>query len=319
MSDGSADSAPPPGDRDWRAAYEALKKTYAAVEEQLSIMQNLYSVSVQLLGAKKPGEVVGIVAEVLENLVCASAFTMLVWRPGEHLGRVLLRRGACSEKLGPDVSEALKLPEPSVLEGPAGEFRAAVAPLNYEGILVGAIVIEGLRAQKEGGLSDTDLELLSMLSGQAGPALVRSRERARAEAQNEAVERLLQDESEDEPQGQASLHGSLDETKLIEVFQLLGMIRKSGRLLLSSDDGDSEFLFHLGSPVGATDRDGAVPLAEAPKLLSAWIDRTGIFSFFSEGVEQPGESMSCDELVLEALRLYDEERAGKTAQLPDAQ
>ena len=49
-----------------------------------------------------------------------------------------------------------------------------------------------------------------------------------------------------------------------------------------------------------------VPLEQAPKLLSTWVSRSGRFAFHGAAVPPAAKAMSCDELVLEALRMYDE-------------
>src|SRR5438045_2299596 len=80
-------------EQDWKAAHQALSLEHNEAEAQLMMLQNLYSTSIQLLGARAPTDVLVIVAEVLENLIGASAFSLLVWRPGEVRARVLLKRG----------------------------------------------------------------------------------------------------------------------------------------------------------------------------------------------------------------------------------
>ena len=79
---------------DWKAAHRTLSREHSEAEEQLGMLQNLYSTSIQLLAARVPADVLKVVAEVLENLIGASGFSLFVWRPGERRARVVLRRGA---------------------------------------------------------------------------------------------------------------------------------------------------------------------------------------------------------------------------------
>jgi hypothetical protein len=301
---------------EWRAAYQELAATHEAAESQLFVLENLYSASVQLLGARSPVEVVKIVAEVLENLIGAVGFSMLVWRPGERMAKVVLKRGEVSgDSRGEDVEWAIHRSEPSVLTSKDGQLKAAVAPLHYDGKLVGAIIIERLLPQKQGRLGDTDVELLAMLSGQAGPALVRSHERARAEHQKSAVENLLATDA-----GAATFQGNLDDTKVVDILQLISIVRKSGRLSVAAKDVPPLELFFLeGAVIGANQADEPVPLKDAPEVLSHLVERSGTFSFFPEAYDPRDERrMRCDELVLEALRLYDErENKGGKPALPD--
>ncbi len=294
----------------------ALQRAHAEAEEQLVLLQNLYSASLQFLGAKDPGEVVRIVAEVLENLVGAKGFSLFIWRPGERLARPILRRGnSRMESLGPKISDALKLSQPSVFRRADGSLEGVVAPLHYGGELVGAVVIDSLLPQKQGQLSGTDLELLSLLSAQAAPALLRARERTRAESQNAAVELLLQ--QSERPSGKASIQGDLDETKLIDVIQLIGMTRKSGRLQLTNGDRGIEFQFHDGAVFDLAEGSMRVPLADASQLLSGWVEKEGTFVFYSETPATiPNEVLSCNALLMDALRLYDEQGRGRDVVLP---
>ena len=147
-------------------------------------------------------------------------------------------------------------------------------------------MIDALLPQKRGGLSPIDRELFVLLSAQAAPALVRARERARAETQNAAVEQLL--ETKERTSGAPSVQGDLDETKLIDVFQLIGMTRKSGKLVASDRNQSVAFHFHNGSVFAVLDGEKPIALEDAPRLLSSWVERSGSFVFHSE----PGQALA---------------------------
>ena len=310
---------PPPdeADRDLRRELDELQRAHAEAEQQLVMLQNLYSASVQFLGAKTVADVVRIVAEVLANLVGATAFSLFLWRPGERLARPLLTQGARArdEAFASRLATALKSTEPTVFRSPAGQLELCIAPLYFAANLVGVVVIDALLPQKHDSLSDTDLELLSLLSAQAAPALVRANKHAQAEGQNSALEQLLR--ASEQPSEQAALQGSLDETKLVDVFQLVGLTRKSGRLLISGRDASATFQFRSGELVAASQGTSAVPLDAASELVCTLLDSSGTFVFYAEAAAAPGNNgLSCDALILDAFRLYDESKAGKQPELP---
>ena len=225
---------------------------------------------------------------------------------------------ARGKSFGAKVSGALKASQPTIFRSSTGEFELCVAPFYFGKELVGAVVVDALLPQKKQGLTDTDIQLLSLLSAQAAPALSWSRKLARAEAQNQAVEQLLKAPAGSS--GRPSMQGNLDDTKLIDVFQLISMTQKSGRLIVLDDAANAEFHFRGGSSFAVWADKAKIPLKDAPGLVCSWLERSGTFCFYSELPSgEPVESMSCDALVLDAFRLYDESKNSKQLELPPAE
>jgi hypothetical protein len=299
----SARAAKAPKDEQWEHIYQSIDAARAATDRKHELLQYLYVTSVGLLESRTPAAVVDIIVEVLENLVGATSFLVLVWSRGSRYSRIAAQRGAVPPT--PELKVMLEGDQPRLLRRD-GQHRLAVAPIRHAGALVGAIVVGELLPQKGGELSEMDVELLRLLGGQAGPALAGTGQLARAENEVKVVRELLT-----APKGKAAgLQGDLSDTPLIEVIQLISMIRKSGRLVLTSGGELIEFHFVAGCAVAIVVDGQRQGLTRASALLCAWLDRTGSFEFFIEEMAAQEGKMSCDELLLDALRLHDEQLAG---------
>jgi hypothetical protein len=132
-----------------------------------------------------------------------------------------------------------------------------------------------------------------------------------------------------------SLVGSLEDLGLADILQIVSLSRKSGVLLLRSEDGEGRIVFREGlvhaaavkgqtrpAPAAATaasgDRPDALRRAEVERAVAHMFEwRTGEFSFDVRDGLDPADAgpalavgLSPQYLTMEATRLGDERRAG---------
>ncbi len=173
---------------------------YVEITQQNESLANLYVASHQLHSTLDPQEVLGIVNEILINLIGAEEFAVfLVDKTTKELtpvtGEGILPRLASGEvgwvkdileqvvKSG----EAFYLTEQNlVVEGPL-----ACVPLKIKQDVVGAIAIFKLLVQKE-GFTPMDSEILNLLAGHAATAIVGSQLHADAERKLKTIEGFME-------------------------------------------------------------------------------------------------------------------------------
>jgi len=172
---------------------------YVEISEQNESMANLYVASHQLHSTLDPQEVLGIVNEILINLVGAEEFAVyFVDKTTKELtpvtGEGLLPRLAARE-LGWEEDILRRVVETGdafyrdgqhlVLEGPL-----ACVPLTIKEDVVGAIAIFKLLVQKE-GFTRMDSEILNLVAGHAATAIAGAHRHADAERKLKTIEGFM--------------------------------------------------------------------------------------------------------------------------------
>ncbi len=164
-------------------------------------LANLYVASFQLHSTLDPEEVVGIVKEILINLVGAEEFVILVAdkRTGE-LSPVAWE-GSLAGASGPappwntEVLEGVVRTGQPAFAAPGAPPRPGVpvacVPLNIKKEVVGAIAILKLLEHKP-ALAALDMEILNLLAGHAATAIVSSRLYADAERKLKTIESFIE-------------------------------------------------------------------------------------------------------------------------------
>ena len=284
----------------WHPVYDAVDLARASTDRRLELLRYLYVTSIRLLESRTRSAVIEVICEILDNLMGAASYLVLVWPPGSRYSRVAVRKGTPPPT--PEMTEIIHGNELVQLKTDDGRHRMAISPIRHADRLVGAIVVGDLLPQKKGQFTDMDAELLRLLSGQAGPALSGAGQLQRAATEQKVVRELMNDG----PGKFASLQGELVDSILVDVIQLIAMIRKSGRLVVSSENETAEFHFHCGDAAAVLAERARLELSRAPQLLCAWMNRSGSFKFYAEALKAPGKVMPCDALLLEAMRLHDE-------------
>lgn len=152
----------------------------AEIEAELHDLANLYIASSHLHSTLSLRRVVRHLAELLQQLVGAERFAILVVDPDGKRARALHAEG-----LGPEVAEvtvgegtvglvmAMRLPRIEDQPHPAGTFEApvAVVPMLVRDVCVGAIVVASVFPQKERWAA-VDHEFLGLLGSHGGTALI---------------------------------------------------------------------------------------------------------------------------------------------------
>jgi cell division septum initiation protein DivIVA len=192
-----------------------LEKRFTEVQEenqdfaqrQVEILQqneglaNLYVASYQLHSTLDPDEVLGIVKEILINLIGAEEFVVLVLdkRTGElspvawegHLAGGSGQAAAWANDLVEQVVRGAQ----AVFALPGAPRRAgepvACVPLSIKKAVVGVIVLFRLLGHKP-DLAPLDMEILNLLAGHAATAIVSSRLYADAERKLKTIESFIE-------------------------------------------------------------------------------------------------------------------------------
>lgn len=158
---------------------------YAVVEEQNNNLASLYSATYSLHGTLDRDRILGVIQEIVANLIGSEEMAVLEWDPAESVLRL-----ACQTGLEPGRLETVSLDDglighavhrrrPYLADRRRDELPEATSderdlsaciPLCIEDILVGAIVVFRLLPQKE-GMEPIDYELYDLLGSQAAMAL----------------------------------------------------------------------------------------------------------------------------------------------------
>ena len=179
---------------------QGLSARYVRITQQNESLTNLYVASHQLHSTLDPQEVLGIVNEILINLIGAEEFTVfLVDKTTRELtpvtgGGALSQRASGEFRWEENVlgrvvetGEAFYLDEQNPL--PGGPL--ACVPLKIKQEVVGAVVIFKLLVQKE-GFTSMDSEILNLLAGHAATAVVASHLYADAERKLKTIKGFMQ-------------------------------------------------------------------------------------------------------------------------------
>jgi nitrate/nitrite-specific signal transduction histidine kinase len=173
---------------------------YVEITQQNESLANLYVASHQLHSTLDPQEVLGIVNEILINLVGAEEFAVfLVDRTTKELTPVTGEGMQAKLASGPlewegDVLEqVVKSGDAFYLDGQSLVLDGPLAcvPLKIKQEVVGAIVIFKLLVQKE-GFTPMDSEILNLLAGHAATAIVGSHLHADAERKLKTIEGFME-------------------------------------------------------------------------------------------------------------------------------
>jgi len=173
---------------------------YVEITQQNESLANLYVASHQLHSTLDPQEVLGIVNEILINLVGAEEFAVfLVDRTTKELtpvtGEGMQARLASGqvEWNGDILEQVVKTGEAFFIDGQSLVLDGPLAcvPLKIKHEVVGAIVIFKLLVQKE-GFTPMDSEILNLLAGHAATAIVGSHLHADAERKLKTIEGFME-------------------------------------------------------------------------------------------------------------------------------
>jgi hypothetical protein len=167
--------------------YESTLESYANFESQTTNIANLYVATYRLHGAVDVNEVLGVIEEIVANLIGSEEIAILAIDPADARVSVLRARGLEESLLdsvvlgvGP-IGRALALGQTFIRSDDTSTSAAtgrgsgereltACVPLRVCGGVVGALAIFGLLPQKP-GLEPIDFELLALLGEQAGVAI----------------------------------------------------------------------------------------------------------------------------------------------------
>ncbi len=159
-----------------------LSARYVRITQQNESLTNLYVASHQLHSTLDPQAVLGIVNEILTNLIGAEEFTVfLVDKTTRELtpvtgGGALARRASGEFRWEENIlGRVIETGEPFYLDekNPLPGGPLACVPLKIKQEVVGAILIFKLLVQKE-GFTPLDSEILNLLAGHAATAVVAS-------------------------------------------------------------------------------------------------------------------------------------------------
>ena len=158
---------------------------YLEMEQQSSNLANLYVVSHQLHSTLDYREVVQIVREVVINFIGSECFAILLMDEETQELRTIVTEGAdmlpeietLTVQMGHgNLGQVAATGEPHLLRDkvfdrdPRAERPLAVVPLKIKDRTIGLLAIYQLLQQKR-SFSDTDIELFSLLAGQAATAI----------------------------------------------------------------------------------------------------------------------------------------------------
>lgn len=172
---------------------------YVEITQQNESLANLYVASHQLHSTLDPQEVMGIVSEILVNLVGAEEFAIFVVdKVTKELtpvaGEGIFSRLASGELVWEEsiLEKVVKTGEAFFHDGQTYLLEAPLAcvPLKIKQEVVGAIAIFKLLVQKE-GFTPMDSEILNLLAGHAATAVVSSRLYADAERKLKTIEGFI--------------------------------------------------------------------------------------------------------------------------------
>jgi len=173
---------------------------YVEITQQNESLANLYVASHQLHSTLDPQEVMGIVSEILVNLVGAEEFAIFVVdKMTKELtpvaGEGIFSKLASGELMWEQgiLEQVIKTGEAFFYDGQSYVLEAPLAcvPLKIKQEVVGAIAIFKLLVQKE-GFTSTDSEILNLLAGHAATAVVSSRLYADAERKLKTIEGFIE-------------------------------------------------------------------------------------------------------------------------------
>ncbi|HWU40898.1 MAG TPA: GAF domain-containing protein [Candidatus Acidoferrum sp.] len=179
---------------------QSFATKYVEITQQNESLANLYVASHQLHSTLDPQEVLGIVNEILINLVGAEEFAVfLVDRTTKELTPVT------GEGILPKLASGELVLEEDFLEQVVKSGNAyyhngqslhpgrplACVPLKIKQDVVGAIAIFKLLIQKE-GFTPMDSEILNLLAGHAATSIVGSHLHADAERKLKTIEGFME-------------------------------------------------------------------------------------------------------------------------------
>lgn len=162
------------------------RQRYQRLEEQNTSLANLYVASHELHATLDFKEVVGIVMEIVANLVGAEAFALMLIDGRTDTLHAVAAEGIDVTKLVPApaggdgaIGRALKAGAPWFAPGPQGDLDLAaplaVIPLRLKEHALGAIVVWRLLPQKHGAFTSVDHELFGLLADHAATAIFASK------------------------------------------------------------------------------------------------------------------------------------------------
>jgi hypothetical protein len=173
---------------------------YAEVQRQNENLMNLYVASYQLHSSLDPEEVVGVIQEILLNLIGAEEYFVFLKEKKREALVVIAGEGP-EGSLGGERLKEVDSALAGVLETGESYYRngdgstasphLACAPLKVKGEIVGAISITKLLDQKSDGLTSIDREILGLLSDHAATALVSADLHRRTERKLRTVESFI--------------------------------------------------------------------------------------------------------------------------------
>ena len=152
---------------------------FVALEERISHLVGLYAASYRLHETLDQGEVLGILQEIVANILGSEELAVFDLDPARAELRLLHAFGVGPERCQAlrvpqgELSEALRRGEPFVPAAQAaaeGDGLTAFVPLRLVGRVVGAIAIFRLLPQKK-AVQPSDMELLELLATHAAMAL----------------------------------------------------------------------------------------------------------------------------------------------------
>ncbi len=173
---------------------------YVEITQQNESLANLYVASHQLHSTLDPQEVMGIVSEILVNLVGAEEFAIFVVDKTTKevtpvAGEGIFPRLASGELVWEEgiLEQVVKTGEAFFHDGRTYLLEAPLAcvPLKIKQEVVGAVAIFKLLVQKE-GFTPMDSEILNLLAGHAATAVASSRLYADAERKLKTIEGFIE-------------------------------------------------------------------------------------------------------------------------------
>ena len=160
---------------------EDFRARYQEVERQNESLLNVYVSAYQLHSTLSEEAALGVVKEILLNLVGAEVFAVWLPAPADgvlELADVVDERGlfaGAAPRVPEEAWRAVRDGEPWFAPGPVGAGGPLCCiPLKVDEHAVGALAIYHLLVQKS-GFTPLDQELLGLLGGQAAAALIGAR------------------------------------------------------------------------------------------------------------------------------------------------
>jgi GAF domain-containing protein len=178
---------------------------YLEIEEQNNNLANLYVASYQLHSTLDFREVVGIVQEIIINLIGSGAFALMLLDEKTNELRVIASEGSYDMPgidalvvrpgegvLGKVAStgESYYLGQDESAEGVTLERPLAAVPLKIKDRIIGLIAIYQLLQQKS-SFSPVDYELFSLLAAQAATAIFASKLYSQSERKLNTIQSFL--------------------------------------------------------------------------------------------------------------------------------